>query len=97
MHPLLYKFFATFGTVIIRVWLSLYRMVMGSFPSCRAASERACTMSQYIGASRRLIGTHAPIYRCVACNELKRNINYLYRIYVYSDTRNKQRLHHFLH
>ena len=43
---------------------------MGSFPSCRAADRCACTMSLYIGASRRLIGTRAPIYRRVACNEL---------------------------
>ena len=27
-------------------------------------------MSLYIGASRKLIGTRAPIYRRVACNEL---------------------------
>ena len=43
---------------------------MGSFPSRRAADWCVCTMSLYIGASRRLIGTRAPIYRRVACNEL---------------------------
>ena len=43
---------------------------MGSFPSRRAADWCACTMSLYIGALRRLIGTRAPIYRRVACNEL---------------------------
>ena len=44
---------------------------MGSFPSRRAADWCPCTMSLYIGASRRLIGTRAPIYRHGACNELK--------------------------
>ena len=43
---------------------------MGNFPLRRAADCCACTMSLYIGASRRLLGTRAPIYRCVACNEL---------------------------
>ena len=43
---------------------------MGSFPSRRAADWCACTMSLYIGASRRLIGTRVPIYRRGACNEL---------------------------
>ena len=33
---------------------------MGSFPSRRAADWCVCTMSLYIGASRRLIGTRAP-------------------------------------
>ena len=45
---------------------------MGSFPSHRAADWWVCTISLYIGASRRLIGTRAPIYRRVACNELTR-------------------------
>ena len=44
---------------------------MGNFPSCRAADWCVCTMSLYIGASRRLIGTRAPIYRRVVCNELR--------------------------
>ena len=43
---------------------------MGSFPSRRAADWCACTMSLYIGASRRLIGMRTPIYRRSACNEL---------------------------
>ena len=43
---------------------------MGSFPSRRAADWWVCTISLYIGSSRRLIGTRAPIYRRVACNEL---------------------------
>ena len=43
---------------------------MGSFPSRKAADWCVCTMSLYIGASRRLIGTRAPIYRRVACNEI---------------------------
>ena len=42
----------------------------GGFPSCSAADRCAHTMSLYIGALRRLIGTRAPIYRRVACNEL---------------------------
>ena len=43
----------------------------GGFPSRSAADWSACTMSLYIGASRRLIGTRAPIYRRVTCNELR--------------------------
>ena len=43
---------------------------MGSFPECRAADWGVCTMSLYIGDSRRLIGTRAPKYRRVACNEV---------------------------
>ena len=41
---------------------------MGGFPSHRAAT---CTMSLYIGASCRLIGTREPVDRRVACNDLK--------------------------
>ena len=71
VHQLFYNFFAYFRySYIIRVWLCLYGTVMGSFPSRRAADWCVCTMSLYIGASRRLIGTRAPIYRRVACNEL---------------------------
>ena len=44
---------------------------MGSFPSRRAADWCVCTTGLYIGASRRLIGTRASIYRRVACNELR--------------------------
>ena len=35
---------------------------MGGFPSRSAADWCTCTMSLYIGASHRLIGTLAPIY-----------------------------------
>ena len=44
---------------------------MGSFPSRRAADRCVRTMSLYIGALRRLIGTRAPVYRRGACNELR--------------------------
>ena len=43
----------------------------GEFPSAYRCCRACCTMSLYIGTSRRLIGTCAPIYRHGMGNKLK--------------------------